>query len=359
MINYSIDNFADIIDNATNATLSNIFNYTLTIFMVILGLVALFVMFLVYMERKVAAAFQCRMGPNRVGWKGIMQSIADLIKLLIKEKITPMYADSVIHFFAPFLCLSASFMAILIVPFSPNVQVINIDIGILYWTAVSSLGILGILLAGWSSYNKWSLLSAIRSASQLISYELSIILSIITISIFTNTFNMQKIVMSQINGFWIWRGHISTVIAFVIFFIASVAELNKAPFDLPEGESELGAGFHTEYSGIQFAFFFLAEYVNLFTTSAIIVMLFLGGWLPLNISGLYVFNNLMNVFHPLVWLFFKVFCVIFCMMWIRWTFPRLRIDQLINLEWKFLLPISLINLVLASTLVLNDLYFYI
>jgi len=316
-------------------------------------------MVVVYIERKVAAAFQCRVGPNRVGWKGILQSVADLLKLLTKEKITPLYSDKFLHFISPMLCISASFMTLLIVPFSPYIQIINIDMGILYWSAVSSLGILGILLAGWSSYNKWSLISAVRAASQLISYELSIILSVLTMIIFTNTLNIQKIVLSQLNGCWIWRGHLVTLIAFTIFFIASIAELNKIPFDLPEGESELGAGFHTEYSGMQFAFFFLAEYVNLFITSTIIVILFLGGWLPWHISGFSIFNELMDSIPPIIWLLLKVSIIIFVIMWIRWTLPRLRIDHLILLEWKFLLPTSLANMVLASFLVLNNLYFYV
>jgi len=310
------------------------------------------------MERKVAAAFQCRMGPTRAGWKGTLQSIADVLKLVSKEKITPLYADTWLHFIAPMICLSACFMAFIVIPFSPKFQILNISLGIIYWSSVSSFGILGMLIAGWSSYNKWALLSAVRTASQLISYELSIMLSMIVVLIFTGTLDIQKIILSQTNGWWLWRGHVCTFVAFFIFFIASIAELNKPPFDLPEGESELGAGFHTEYSGMQFAFFFLAEYVNLFTTSSIIVALFLGGWLPIHVIGFPILNTYMNNIPSMMWFFIKTMFILFLIMWIRWTFPRLRIDQLIALEWKILLPLSLLNIIVTSVCVLNNFYFY-
>lgn len=357
MVNYSINNFSNIIDISQNNILY-IMTYIFCILLVVLGFISVLAMFLVYVERKVAAAFQCRLGPNRAGWKGILQSIADALKLLTKEKITPLYADKLLHFMAPIICLGGAFISLLIIPFSPTVQIINLNIGILYWSAISSLGILGVLIAGWSSYNKWSLLSSIRSASQLISYELSIILSIIVVVIFANTLNMQKIVLSQMEGWWIWRGHISTFVAFVVFFIASLAELNKLPFDLPEGESELGAGFHTEYSGMQFAFFFLSEYINLFISCSIMTVLFFGGWLPIYIKNCPNFNKFMNELSPLLCFFLKAFTFVFLIMWVRWTVPRLRIDQLIELEWKFLLPVSLVNVILASIFVLYELYLF-
>jgi NADH-quinone oxidoreductase subunit H len=316
-------------------------------------------MCLIYFERKFCAAIQCRVGPNRVGWKGLLQLVADVLKLMIKEKSTPLFSDKLLYFIAPIMSFSASFMLLLIVPFSPQIQVINLNIGILYWIAISSIGILGVLIGGWSSYNKWALLGAIRSASQMISYELSIILSLLVIAIFTGTLDLQKIVLSQTSGWWLWKDHFVTVIAFITFFIASIAELHRIPFDLPEGESELGAGFHTEYSGMQFAFFYLSEYLNLFIASAMIVTLFLGGWLPFHIYGFTWFNAYMNYIPSIIWFFSKVFLIIFIIMWIRWTLPRLRIDQLIELEWKYLLPMGLINIIFASISVLNNLYFLI
>lgn len=358
MVNYSIESFANNIDKSYDTNVLYIISLICIILLLILLFISVLVMSLIYFERKFCAAVQCRIGPSRVGWKGTLQSVADVVKLLLKEKITPIFSEYLLHFLAPILSVSACFMTLLIIPFSPQIQVINLNIGILYWGAISSIGIFGILIGGWSSYNKWSLLGAIRSASQMISYELSIILSILIVAIYTGTLDMQKIVLSQIDGWWIWRGHIVTFVTFFIFFISSIAELNRTPFDLPEGESELGAGFHTEYSGMQFAFFFMAEFINLFITSSIIVVLFLGGWLPFHIYGLTWFNEFMNFFPSVFWFFLKVSFIIFIMMWIRWTLPRLRMDQLIKLEWKFFLPISLINIVLASVSVLYKLYFF-
>jgi len=357
MTTYHIENFANIINNSYQTNIFTILAYILLIFIGILAYITLVALTLIYVERKVCAAIQCRIGPNRTGWWGLLQPVADAIKLVLKEKNSPLYCDKLLHFVAPMFCLGACLSSLLIIPFSHNIQVINLNVGILYWSAVSSLGILGILIAGWSSYNKWSLLGAIRSASQMLSYELSIILSIMVIVIYAGTLDVQKIVLSQLDGWWIFKGHIVTVMSFLIFFVASVAELNRTPFDLPEGESELGAGFHTEYSGIQFGFFFLAEYINVFITSAIIVTLFLGGWLPFHLYGMLSFNNAMNGIHPIIWFFLKVSLIIFVIVWIRWTLPRLRIDQLIYLEWKFLLPLGLINIVLSAMSVLYSFHF--
>lgn len=357
MVNYSIENFANII-NKSNDTNTLIIS-TLTLLLFVTLFIFVLAMCLIYFERKFCAAIQCRVGPNRVGWKGLLQLVADVLKLMIKEKSTPLFSDKLLYFIAPIMSFSASFMLLLIVPFSPQIQVINLNVGILYWIAISSIGILGVLIGGWSSYNKWALLGAIRSASQMISYELSIILSLLVIAIFTGTLDLQKIVLSQTSGWWLWKGHVVTVIAFITFFIASIAELHRIPFDLPEGESELGAGFHTEYSGMQFAFFYLSEYLNLFIASAMIVTLFLGGWLPFHIYGFTWFNLYMNCIPSIIWFFSKVLLIIFIIMWIRWTLPRLRIDQLIELEWKYLLPLGLINIIFASISVLNNLYFLI
>lgn len=303
---------------------------------------------LVYIERKVAARFQCRLGPMRVGPHGLFQPIADAIKLLNKEDIIPTGADKFLYFIAPFMAMVGTVLGLVAIPFSPVIQVIDLNIGLLYLVAVSGVGVFAILLAGWSSFNKWSLMGAMRAAAQLISYELSIGLVLVVIILFTGTLRLSEIIMQQASLWWIFKGHIVAVIAFFIFFTASLAELNRTPFDLPEGESELGGGYHTEYSGIRFSFFFLAEFINMFLACALMSTIFLGGWLPFQIPGMDKFNQLMDIIPPLIWFSAKTSILIFIMMWVRWTFPRLRIDQLMSLEWKFLLPLGLINIMFAA-----------
>jgi len=223
--------------------------------------------------------------------------------------------------------------------------------------AVSSLGVVGILLAGWSSNSKYSLIGAMRSGAQIISYELSVGLSLLTIVVFAGTLQLSGIVASQADGWWIFKGHIPAVIAFIVFLIASTAETNRGPFDLAEAESELTAGFHTEYSGIRFAFFFLAEYMNMFIVASIAATVFLGGWMPLHFGTDNAFNRVMDYIPSFVWYIGKTAVVIFIMMWFKWTFPRLRIDQLLTLEWKYLLPINLVNILVVAFLVLMGWYF--
>jgi NADH-quinone oxidoreductase subunit H len=215
----------------------------------------------------------------------------------------------------------------------------------------------GILLAGWSSNSKYSLIGAMRSGAQIISYELSVGLSLVTIVVFAGTMQLSGIIESQADGWWIFKGHIPAVIAFIIFLIASTAETNRGPFDLAEAESELTAGFHTEYSGIRFAFFFLAEFMNMFIVASIAVTVFLGGWMPLHFGTGNGFNHVMDFIPPLVWFFGKTFLVIFIMMWFKWTFPRLRIDQLLTLEWKYLLPVNLFNILVVAFLTLKGWHF--
>jgi len=313
---------------------------------------------LVYAERKIAAHFQCRLGPMRVGWHGVLQTLADGIKLLLKEDIVPAQADKVLHMLAPFVALLATLLCLVVIPFSPLVQAADMNIGILYISAISGLGVFGILIGGWSSNNKWSLLGAMRSGAQIISYELSVTLALLVVVMFSGTLQLSKIVESQAQGWWIWRAHLSGFVAFIIFFIASIAEINRTPFDIPEGESELTGGFHTEYSGIRFAFFFLSEFVNMFIVAALTATLFLGGWMPLHIGEFATFNMVMDLIPPLVWFFLKVASIIFIMIWFRWTFPRLRVDQLMSLEWKIFLPIGFVNLLLASALILSRFYFF-
>lgn len=324
---------------------------TFMILFAILGLV------LVYAERKVSAFFQQRLGPMRVGFWGTAQTLADVIKLLMKEPLMNKGADKFLFNLAPYIIMIAAFMAMAALPFAKGLQALDFDIGLLYVSAVSSLGVIGILLAGWSSDNKYSLIGALRSGAQIISYELSVGLSLLTIVVLTGSLQLSVIVESQANGWWIFKGHIPAAIAFLIFLIASTAETNRGPFDLAEAESELTAGFHTEYSGLKFAFFFLAEFANMFIVSAIGATVFLGGWMPFHIGGWIGFNNIMDYIPPIFWFFGKVSFVIFLMMWFRWTFPRLRIDQLLTLEWKYLLPVNLMNILVMAFLALMGWHF--
>lgn len=325
--------------------------------MVIIGLVfllfyALVGLFLVYAERKVCAFIQNRVGPNRVGPYGIFQTIADLIKLLMKELVYIRKADKILFNVAPFIVITASFLAIAAIPFAKGLHAIDFNIGVLYVVAVSSLGVIGILLAGWSSNSKYSLIGAMRSGAQIVSYELSVGLSLIAMVVLAGSMQLSTIVEAQADGWFLFKGHIPALIAFIIFLIASTAETNRGPFDLAEAESELTAGFHTEYSGIRFAFFFLAEYMNMFIVASIAATVFLGGWMAFHVPGWEGFNTVMDFIPPFVWYIVKTFFIVFLMMWFKWTFPRLRIDQLLTLEWKYLLPINLFNVVLMALIVL-------
>jgi NADH-quinone oxidoreductase subunit H len=332
--------------------------YMLLALVAIGAMVAFLGVSLIYIERKVAGHFQCRLGPMRVGPHGILQTVADTIKLLLKEDIVPDQADKVMHLVAPFLSLSATVLILGVIPYGPLLQIADVNIGVLYVTAISGLGVMGVLLGGWSSNNKWSLVGGMRAAAQVISYEISATLAILVVVLFAGTLSLSGIVQSQEAGWWLWRAHGVGVLAFIIFLIASTAEITRTPFDIPEGESELTGGFHTEYSGLRFAFFFLAEFVNMFVASAIAATLFLGGWMPFFIGGWEGFNNVMAVIPPPVWFFGKTAFMIFVFMWFRWTFPRMRVDQMMHLEWKILLPVGFVNVIVAAVLVLTRFYFF-
>lgn len=323
----------------------------------ILTFYALVGLFLVYAERKVCAFMQNRLGPNRVGPFGMFQTIADLIKLLFVELVPIKNADKFLFNLAPFIVITASFMAIAAIPFALGLHAIDLNIGVFYVIAVSAMGVIGVLLAGWSSNNKYSLIGAMRSGAQIVSYELSVGLSLITIVILAGSMQLSEIVSAQSTGWFIFKGHVPAFIAFIIFLIASTAETNRGPFDLAEAESELTAGYHTEYSGIKFAFFFLAEYMNMFIVASIAATVFLGGWMPLHIGQLEGFNRVMDFIPSFIWYLAKTFFVVFLMMWIKWTFPRLRIDQLLTLEWKYLLPINLVNVLIMALVVLMGWHF--
>ncbi len=352
------------IANEIHAWLSANFNptWTMIIEMVlagvaVIGLFAALGLVLVLMERRVAAWIQIRLGPNRVGPKGLLQSLADTLKLIVKEGLTPDGADKLMFNVAPFIAMIVAMLLMAPIAFAKDFQLWDLNIGVLFVSAVSSLMVISILMAGWSSNNKYSLLGAMRSGAQIVSYELSAGLSILTIVVFTGSLQVSDIIHAQANGWWIFKGHLPVWIAFVTFIIAVTAETNRAPFDLAEAESELTAGFHTEYSGMKFALFFLAEYINVFIVCAIGATLFLGGWMPLHIGNWEGFNNVMDYIPSSVWFFGKTFFLIFIIMWFRWTFPRLRIDQLLNLEWKYLLPISMINLLVATAMAILGWHF--
>jgi NADH-quinone oxidoreductase subunit H len=336
--------------------------WTLVVEMVLAGiavisLFAILGLVLVLMERKVAAWMQIRLGPNRVGPKGMMQSLADTVKLLMKEGLTPNGADKFLFNFAPFIAMIVAMLLMAPIAFAKDFQLWDMNIGVLYITSVSSIMVISILVAGWSSNNKYSLMGAMRSGAQIVSYELSAGLSILAVIVLTGSLQMSEIVQSQATGWWIFKGHIPVAIAFIIFIIATTAETNRAPFDLVEAESELTAGFHTEYSGMKFALFFLSEYINVFIGCAVGATLFLGGWMPFHIGNWQAFNHVMDYIPSSIWFFGKTFFLIFLIMWFRWTFPRLRIDQLLNLEWKYLLPISMINLLLAAAIAILGWHF--
>ncbi len=323
----------------------------------VIGLFALLGLVLVIMERKVSAWIQIRLGPNRVGPKGMLQSLADTLKLLVKEGMTPGGADRFLFNLAPFIAMIVAMLLMAPIAFAKDFQLWNLNIGVLYVSAISSISVISILMAGWASNNKYSLLGAMRSGAQIVSYELSAGLSILSVVVLTGTLNLSEIIQSQQNGWWIFKGHFPVFISFIIFLIAVTAETNRAPFDLAEAESELTAGFHTEYSGMKFALFFLAEYVNVFIVCAIGAILFLGGWMPFHIGNWQGFNHVMDFIPSSIWFFGKTFFLIFVIMWFRWTFPRLRIDQLLNLEWKYLLPISMINILLVTVMALLGWHF--
>ncbi len=357
---YDFTSFTEWVDQSLRAAMSPF--WAVLIEMTIIGLVfllfyALVGLILVYAERKVCAFMQNRVGPNRVGPYGIFQTIADFIKLLMKELVYIKDSDKILFNLAPFIVIIASFMAIAAIPFAKGLHAIDFDIGILYVISVSALGVVGVLLAGWSSNNKYSLIGAMRSGAQIISYELSVGLSLLTIIVLAGTMQFSQIVEMQSGGWFIFTGHIPAFIAFVVFLIASTAETNRGPFDLAEAESELTAGFHTEYSGIKFAFFFLAEYMNMFIVASIAATVFLGGWMPFHIGGWEGFNNVMDYIPPFIWYIGKTAFVIWLMMWFKWTFPRLRIDQLLTLEWKYLLPINLVNILIMALVVLMGWHF--
>jgi NADH-quinone oxidoreductase subunit H len=312
--------------------------WALIVGIIVLGFIAASAMFLIWWERKVSAHIQSRYGPMRVGWHGVLQSVADAVKLLLKENIIPAEADKLVWWLAPFIAVVPPVMAFVVLPFGKNLIVKDLNVGVLYLMAMSSVSVIGIFMAGWGSNNKYSLIGGMRSAAQIISYELPLILSMIIVAMQAGSLSMQKIVSAQA-GCWNIL-HPNMALAFIVYIISATAEINRVPFDIPEAESELVAGFHTEYSGMKFAMFFIGEYTNLFIISAIAATLFFGGWQGPILPGV-------------VWFLIKSYGIVFVLMWVRWTFPRLRVDQLMGFAWKILTPISFFNLAITGWLLLK------
>lgn len=297
----------------------------------IFTIISLAAIVLVYTERKVSAFMQRRSGPNRVGPKGILQSVADMIKLMSKEDIMPCGADKWLWSLAPMLLFIPAAAVFAVFPFDNKAIFADLNIGIFYFIAISAQSVLPFLMAGWASNNKYSLVGGMRTVAQMLSYEVPMVLSILGIVMMSGSMRMSSIVAAQQNTWFI----VSQPIAFVVYIITATAEINRAPFDLVEGESEIVAGPFTEYTGMRWALFFLAEYANLLAVSAIATTLFLGGWHGPWLPGW-------------LWFFLKVGAMIFLFMWFRWTFPRLRIDQLMNFGWRILLPLALINILVTG-----------
>ncbi|MCJ7458015.1 MAG: NADH-quinone oxidoreductase subunit NuoH [candidate division Zixibacteria bacterium] len=307
----------------------------LVVAVIILAFMSLSVLFLVWWERKVSGHMQSRFGPMRTGWHGWLQTIIDAIKLILKEDTTPETADKIGFLIAPIIVFVSAFMAYICIPFGKGLIVKDLNIGILYILAITTFTVIGLLTAGWCSNNKFSVLGGFRSAAQIISYEVPLTLSILGVVILSQTLSMQSIVNSQKH---IWEWYIfRQPVGFLIYIVAAIAEINRVPFDIPEAEQELVAGFNIEYSGMKFAMFFFAEFANLFLVSAIATTLFLGGW-----NG--------PLLPSWIWFFIKSFFLVFVIMWFKWTFPRLRVDQLMGFAWKFLLPLAFINLILTGLL---------
>ncbi|HEY5536436.1 MAG TPA: NADH-quinone oxidoreductase subunit NuoH [Ignavibacteria bacterium] len=319
----------------------------------ILIYVAVFALYAVLAERKVSAFMQDRIGPNRTGKWGLLQTIMDVVKLMQKEFVAPEFADKGLYNMAPFVVFVATFMGYAVLPFSQIFIGADLNLGLFYFFAITSLGVMGLLMAGWSSHNKYSLYGAMRSVAQIVSYEIPTALSALVVVMIAGTLSMQEIVTSQQGGIQNWYilggpGGISKLIiipfmaiAALILFISTLAETNRTPFDIPEADSELVAGVHLEYSGMKFAMFFMAEYAQMFAVSAIVATLFFGGWQS-PFGDMIPFLNAPVV--QVIWFLIKGLFFVFVQIWLRWTLPRVRVDQLMTMCWKYFIPISLVNI---------------
>ncbi|MSQ80465.1 MAG: NADH-quinone oxidoreductase subunit NuoH [Candidatus Methylopumilus sp.] len=292
------------------------------------------VAYLTYFERKVIGYMQVRIGPNRVGYHGLLQPIADALKLLFKEIILPTASNKILFFLAPVLAIAPAFAAWAVIPFDLNLVIADIDASLLYIIAMTSIAVYGVIIAGWASNSKYAFLGSLRSAAQIVSYEIAMGFTLVGVLMCANSLNLGKIVIGQVGGFWHW--YVWPLFPlFIIYFISAVAETNRAPFDVAEGESEIVAGFHVEYSGMAFAIFFLAEYANMILVSMLAALMFLGGWL----------SPIPFIPDSFLWLLIKVAFLLFCFLWFRATFPRYRYDQIMRLGWKIFIPITILWIV--------------
>lgn len=306
---------------------------------VFFAVLMLFVAYGTYAERKVAGGIQDRIGPLHCGPFGLLQPLADGLKLFFKEDITVSKADKITYYLAPILAVVPAILVIGVIPVDEHIAITDVNIAVLYFLAVSSLSVYAIMLGGWSGNSKYPLLGGLRSAAQFLSYELVLGLSIVSVVMLVGSFSLRDIVVYQKDFWMIFK----QPVAFICYLIAAIAELNRAPFDLPEAESELVGGYHTEYSSMKFAMFFLGEYANMVVSSAIATALFLGGW--------YAPFGILPIIPGFVWFLLKVFILFFFMLWIRWTYPRFRYDQLMGFSWKILMPITLINILVTGFIV--------
>jgi len=307
------------------------------------------VAYLIYAERKVIGYIQVRIGPNRVGVKGLLQPIADLIKLITKEIIIPTRSNKYLFIVAPLFALVPSLAGWAVVPFQEGIVLANINAGILYMFAMSSLGVYGVLIAGWASNSKYAMFGALRSTAQTVSYEIAMGFALVGVLLAANSMNLTEIVNSQRGGMLHWW-FVPLLPLFITFWIAGIAETNRAPFDLAEGESEIVAGFHVEYSGIGFALFFLSEYASMILISVMLSLLFLGGWMS-PFEGIPVLEDIFFVVPGFVWLLAKISFFLFVYLWVRATFPRYRYDQLMRLGWKVLIPVTIVWVIVTAYMV--------
>lgn len=328
---------------------------------IIFGVLSLAVALMIYADRKVSAFIQVRLGPMRVGPYGILQSVADGIKLLLKEDIVPANADRWIFTLAPIISLVPAFIIFAVIPFGPSfelfgktiaLRITDLNIGVLYVLAISSVGILGIILGGWASNSKYPLMGALRSAAQMVSYEVALGFSVMGVLMIAGSLSLVDIVNKQKEYGW-WFVFLQPL-GFLLFFVCGIAETNRAPFDLPEAESELVAGFHTEYSGFRFSLYFLAEYANMIAVSSMAVLLFFGGWMrPFpNVAFFNFLDALGPALSGILWFVIKVTIFLYCYLWFRWTWPRYRYDQLMKIGWQWLLPLAIANLIITAVVVL-------
>jgi NADH-quinone oxidoreductase subunit H len=306
---------------------------------ILLLLVLGFVTYAILFERKVLGWAQMRHGPVRTGPWGLLQTVADVLKLLMKEDVIPRKADRVLFILAPAIAFVPSFAVLATIPYTETIRFADLNVGLLYYVALSGITTIGILLGGWASNNKYALMGGLRSAAQMISYEIPLVISVVGVILLSGSLNMYQIVQGQAGYFWNWN-IFPQIIGFGVFLIAAVAELNRTPFDLPEAESELVAGYHVEYSGFRFAFFMLAEYVYVYAIAALTTVLYLGGW--------HAPFPFLDFIPGIIWFLLKFSFVVFFLFWLRATLPRIRIDQLMSMAWKYLLPIALINVFLTA-----------